>query len=92
MTSALDGNCQSSLMLSACSADSSGKDLTTLRDVLLKLVNILVIDNGTCFHTEAANLFLSSDDSLPNGSFPIGLLLVLSKRHVTFLLSNSYVT
>ncbi len=89
MTSTLDGNCKSSLMLSACSADSSGKDLSTLRDVLLKSVNILIIDNCTCFYTEAADFFLSSDDSLPYGSFSIGLLLVLCKRHDAFLLSNS---
>ncbi len=89
MTGALDGYRQSPLMLCACSADPSGKDLSALRDILLDLVNILIIDRRTCFYTKTANLFLSSDDSLPNGSFPIGLLLVLCKRHGTFLLSNS---
>ncbi len=89
MTSTLNSYSQCSLMLSASSADSSGKNLSAFRDVLLDLVNILIIDYCICFCAEAANLLLSSYDSFPNGSFLIRLLLILCKRHVNFLLSNS---
>ncbi len=54
----LDCCCQLSLMCSAGSRDSSGKDLSSLRDVLPKLGSILVID-GAVLSAENANFSLS---------------------------------
>ena len=47
-------------MLCTVACDSSRKDLTSLRDVSLELVYILVIDLIVLFTTENANFFSSA--------------------------------
>ena len=58
MTSAFDSGCQLSLMLSASTGDSAGKDLRSFGNAFLKSCNILVINVLYLVCTESAN-FLS---------------------------------
>ena len=59
MACSLDCYRESSLVLRAVACDSSGKDLASLRNILAKLVDILVIDLAHLFAAEYAD-FLSS--------------------------------
>ena len=61
MTSSLDCYSQSALMLSAVAGDTTRKDLTSLGNVSLQLIGILVIDY-IILTAEYAN-FLSSADA-----------------------------
>ena len=60
VTCSLDGNGQLTLMSCAGTGNSSGKDLSALRDVLAQLCCILVI-NRIIFSAEYADLFLSME-------------------------------
>ena len=56
VTSSLDSNCKLSLMLSASTGDTAGKDLSSLRNVLSESCSILVIDLIDLVCTESTNL------------------------------------
>ena len=60
VTCSLDRYSERSLMLCTVACDSSRKDLTSLRDVSLELVYILLIDLVVLFTTENANFFSSA--------------------------------
>ena len=71
----LDCDCQSSLMLCAVAGNSSGKDLASLRNILLQLRYILVIDLVVLFSTEHADFFPSVYRSAS------GSIALICKRH-----------
>ena len=83
----LDSLCELSLVHSACTADSSGKDLCALGNVLSELSGIFVVDISRLFLAEHAD-FLSSavvvltELTLTLGSFV--LVLHLMKPPVLF--------
>ena len=81
MTCSLDGNGQLTLMSCAGTGNSSGKDLSALRDVLAQLCCILVI-NRIIFSAEYADLFLSMECP-----FALKRLAVLVKAIIS---SNSH--
>ncbi len=57
LTSALNCDRYLTLMLSACTCDSSGKNLGTLTYILSETSCVLVIDVIDLFSTELTNLF-----------------------------------
>ena len=83
----LDSLCKLSLVHSACTADSSGKDLSALGNVLSELCGIFIVDMSRLFLAEHAD-FLSSavvvltELTLTLGSFV--LVLHLMKPPVLF--------
>lgn len=82
MTSSLNSYSQSSLVLCAGAGDSSGKNLTSLGYVSLKLVNILVIDAVSfLLSTENANLLSSADYSLSHRSIALVTSVGLLESH-----------
>lgn len=89
LTSTLDSLCELSLVHSASTADSSGKDLCSFADVLSELSGIFVVNISCLFLTEHAD-FLSSavvvlaELTLTLGSFV--LVIHLMKPPVLFRL------
>ena len=57
LTSTLNSSVQLSLMLCACTGNSSGKNLTALADEFAKLCGILVVDKCNLICTEDTYLF-----------------------------------
>ena len=90
VTSTLDGQCNGTLMLSAVAGDSSRKDLAALRDISLKLVNILVAD-FTVLAAEYAD-FLSSAESalLSSKSAFTAFAISLVSHSISLLLRSAY--
>ena len=88
MTCSLDCRCKSSLMSCTCSGDSSGKNLTSLRNVFLKSIDIFVGNCLILLSTEDANLLSSADHASPCGSLS-SFLISLNRfivSHYVFLL------
>ncbi len=65
LTSTLDSGGKLSLVLSTVAGDTAGKDLSSLRDILTKLVSILVIDY-VVLTAENAHLSTSCVHSAPS--------------------------
>jgi len=59
VASSLNGDGQLTLMQSAGTGDSSGKNLGTLGNELAELCSVLVVDLSYFFSAECANFFLS---------------------------------
>ena len=63
VTCSLDSNGQCSLMLCASTGNTTRKDLTSLRYILLQLSCILVIDYAVLITAEYTNFFSSANRS-----------------------------
>ena len=86
MASSLDCCCQLSLMLCAVSCDSSRKDLATLGDISLKLLDILVADCVILVATEYANLSSSAESAFSS----VSAFIISLKSHFISPFKSSF--
>ena len=84
MTCSLDGDSERSLMLRTVPGDPSGKDLSSLGNILPKLCYILVIDLIVLFSTEHTDFFSSAAASSLHGRIRSFTSIIIS--HDAFLL------